>query len=54
VRDYTTAARNYPLAKVVRIIEAIKNADLKVKGVIGSAETDREIILDLSFQILHL
>jgi DNA polymerase-3 subunit delta len=54
VRDYTTAARNYPLAKVVRIIEAIKNADLKVKGVLGSAETDREIILDLSFQILHL
>ena len=31
-----------------------RNADLKVKGVIGSAETDREIILDLSFQILHL
>jgi len=54
VGDYLTAKRNYPLGKVVRVIEAIKNADLKVKGVIGHAQTDREIILDLSFEILHL
>ena len=54
VRDYQTAKRNYPLGKVVRVIEAIKNADLKVKGVLGHAQTDREIILDLSFEILHL
>jgi hypothetical protein len=42
------------LGKVVRVIEAIKNADLKMKGVIGQQVTDREIILDLSFEILHL
>ena len=54
VRDYLTAKRNYPLGKVVRVIEAIKNADLKMKGVIGQQTTDREIILDLSFEILHL
>jgi DNA polymerase-3 subunit delta len=54
VRDYLTAKRNYPLGKVVKVIEAIKNADLKMKGVIGQQVTDREIILDLSFEILHL
>jgi DNA polymerase-3 subunit delta len=54
VRDYLMAKRNYPLGKVVRVIEAIKNADLKMKGVIGRQITDREIILDLSFEILHL
>lgn len=54
VKDYQLAKRNYSLAKVVRILEAIKNADLKVKGVIGAAESERDILLDLSFEILHL
>jgi DNA polymerase-3 subunit delta len=54
IRDYLNAKRNYPLAKVVRVLEAIKNADLKVKGVIGQAVSERDIILDLSFEILHL
>ena len=54
VRDYVTAKRNYPLAKVVRMLEAIKNADLKFKGILGAAETDRDILLDLSFELLHL
>ena len=54
VRDYIVAKNNYPLAKVVRALEAIKNADLKVKGVIGQAESDRDIMLDLSFQLIHL
>jgi DNA polymerase-3 subunit delta len=54
VRDYMNAKRNYPLSKVVRVLEAIKNADLKVKGVIGQAVSERDIILDLSFEILHL
>jgi DNA polymerase-3 subunit delta len=54
VKDYQLAKRNYSLAKVVRILEAIKHADLKVKGVIGAAESERDILLDLSFEILHL
>ena len=54
VRDYVTAKRNYPIAKVVRMLEAIKNADLKFKGIIGAAESDREILMDLSFELLHL
>ena len=54
MRDYLNAKPNYPLAKVVRVLEAIKNADLKVKGVIGQAVSERDIILDLSFEILHL
>lgn len=53
VRDYTTARKNYSLGKVVRILEEIKNADLKMKGVIGKNVSDRDIILDLSFMILH-
>jgi DNA polymerase-3 subunit delta len=54
VRDYQLAKNNYPLAKVVRMLEAIKNADLKVKGILGAAESDRDILLDLSFELLHL
>lgn len=54
VRDYVTAKRNYPIAKVVRMLEAIKNADLKFKGVMGAAESDRDILMDLSFELLHL
>ena len=53
VRDYTTARKNYSLGKVVRILEEIKKADLKMKGVIGQGVSDRDIILDLSFMILH-
>jgi DNA polymerase-3 subunit delta len=54
VRDYVTAKRNYPIAKVVRMLEAIKNADLKFKGIMGAAESDRDILMDLSFELLHL
>ncbi len=54
VRDYQLAKNNYPLAKVVRMLEAIKNADLKFKGILGAAESDRDILLDLSFELLHL
>jgi DNA polymerase-3 subunit delta len=53
VRDYTTARKNYSLGKVVRILEELKQADLKMKGVVGQNVTDRDIILDLSFMILH-
>lgn len=54
VRDYITAKRNYPIAKVVSMLESIKNADLKFKGILGAAESDRDILLDLSFELLHL
>ncbi|MHA8049739.1 DNA polymerase III subunit delta [Aquirufa sp. ROCK-SH2] len=53
LRDYVAAKRNYSLGKVVRILEELKNADLKMKGVIGQGVSDRDIILDLSFMILH-
>jgi hypothetical protein len=36
------------------MLEAIKNADLKFKGIIGAAESDRDILMDLSFELLHL
>ena len=54
VRDYTMAKRNYSLGKVVRIIEAIKNADLRLKGIIGNADKESEIMLDLSFEIFNV
>jgi DNA polymerase-3 subunit delta len=54
VGDYVTARRNYPIAKVVRMLESIKNADLKFKGILGAAESDRDILMDLSFELLHL
>ncbi|RVU26540.1 DNA polymerase III subunit delta [Sandaracinomonas limnophila] len=52
VRDYVIARKNYSLPKVVQILEQIKNADLKFKGILGNP-SEADLWLDLSFAILH-
>lgn len=52
VKDYVTAANNYPMRKVAQIISLIRDADVKSKGV-GANHTQRDILKELLFKILH-
>ena len=53
LRDYTTAARHYPLAKVIRIISELRHADLQSKGVNAANLPDGQILRELIFKIMH-
>ena len=53
VQDYQTAARNYSIKKSVKIIEYLRDYDLKSKGVNNSTTTNGELLKELLFKILH-
>jgi len=53
VRDYTTAAKNYPVKKVVPIISILREYDVKSKGVDNTLATDGELMKEMVFRILH-
>jgi DNA polymerase III subunit delta len=53
VKDYLQAARHYNYAKVIQIIHQLKLADLQAKGIDSGSKTERDILLDLGFVILH-
>ena len=52
VKDYTIAAKNYNMNKLVHIIKYLSEADLQSKG-IDSAKNEGEILRELIFKILH-
>ena len=52
VDDYVTAARNYPMRKVSKVIGLLREADVKSKGV-GANQTHKDILKELLFKILH-
>ena len=52
VKYYATAARNYPMKKVSYIIEKIRLADVKSKGVGASPLSQNDILKELLVQIL--
>lgn len=51
VQDYAIAARNYPMKKVSFIIEKIRDADVKSKGVGASQFGQSDILRELLVQI---
>ena len=53
VQDYTVAAKNYSLQKLIRIIALLKEYDLKSKGVNNISTSDGELLKELLFKILH-
>ncbi|MCB0402230.1 MAG: DNA polymerase III subunit delta [Flavobacteriales bacterium] len=53
VQDYKIAARNYPIKKAVKIIEYLRDYDLKSKGVNNASTTQGELLKELVFKILH-
>jgi len=53
VQDYHTAAQNYPIKKSVKIIEYLRDYDLKSKGINNSSANNGELLKELLFKILH-
>jgi len=53
VNEYQSAARNYPMRKVSKIISALRTADLKSKGVGASNLPPGDILKELLFNIMH-
>ena len=54
LRDYKTAARNYPFAHTTKIISILKEYDLKSKGVERVNTTEGDLMKEMIFKILHL
>lgn len=52
VDEYFLAARNFPMRKVAQVIAALRDADVKSKGV-GANQTQEDILKQLLFKILH-
>lgn len=53
VQEYELAARNYPIKKSVKIIEYLRDYDLKSKGVNNASTPNSELLKELIFKILH-
>jgi DNA polymerase-3 subunit delta len=53
VRDYTLALRNYQQPKIIDNIAALKDADLKLKGVNTGSADDGQIFRELIWRIMH-
>jgi DNA polymerase-3 subunit delta len=52
VREFQTAARNYPMNKVVDIVSLLREYDLKSKGS-GSLASEGDLLKELVFKIMH-
>ena len=54
VRDYATAANNYPLGKLASCIGYLNDTDLRSKGIRNTGTiTDGELLKELVFKIIH-
>lgn len=53
VKDYQTAARNYPMKKVSAIIAAIRDVDMKSKGVGASNISQGDLLKELLVKIFN-
>jgi len=53
VGEYQVAARNYPIKKAVKIIEYLRDYDIKSKGVDNASASESELLKELVFKILH-
>ena len=53
VAEYETAAKRFNPAKLVGIIAALRECDVKSKGVGNASATDYDLLRELIFKILH-
>jgi DNA polymerase-3 subunit delta len=54
IKEYTIAAKNYSLGKIIDVVGYLREADLRSKGVIASsAVEEHQVFKELIFKILH-
>lgn len=53
VNEYEVAAKRFSPAKLVEIISALRDCDVKSKGVGNSSTNDEDLLKELIFKILH-
>ncbi len=53
VREYEKAARHFPMKKVSRVIQVLREADLKAKGVNGGMAGYSDLLNELIYKILN-
>jgi DNA polymerase-3 subunit delta len=53
VGEYMQAFRNYPYAKLRRIIGYLRDYDLKAKGINNISTSDGDLLKEMMFKILH-
>ena len=53
VKDYNLAARNFSLPKITFVIQYLREADARLKGLDGSSPGEGELLKELAFKILH-
>ncbi|MCS6823588.1 MAG: DNA polymerase III subunit delta [Cytophagaceae bacterium] len=53
VKDYTSAARAFPISKTISIINDLYEADLKSKGIGNNSTSEAELLKELIYKILH-
>ncbi len=53
VRQYESAARKYPAAKIIQIISVLREYDMKSKGVGNTSTSDGDLMREMVYQILH-
>ena len=52
VEEYATAASNYPMKKVSRVIALLREADMKGKGVDASTFATADILKELLVRVM--
>ena len=53
VSDYSTGARNYSAAKVVKVISLLREYDMRSKGYNSNVTDNGELLKELIFKIMH-
>ncbi|MCB9361567.1 MAG: DNA polymerase III subunit delta [Flavobacteriales bacterium] len=53
VQEYQVAANNYSIKKAVKVIEYLRDYDLKSKGVNNTSATSGDLLKELVFKIIH-
>lgn len=54
VKDYIATASNYNLKKCVQILSFLRETDIKSKGFGNVSSTDKELLKELVFKIIHI
>jgi DNA polymerase-3 subunit delta len=52
VSEYSTAAKNYPMKKVSKVISQLRDLDLKGKGVGASNISQAELLKELLVKVM--